>query len=64
MFKCGVFTGPLFNPNTGKYGLEKTPYLDTFHAVYLKLIFLIKLFLHMTKKSIQKFEYLENEKSF
>ena len=23
-----------FSPNTGKYGLEKTPYLDTFHAVY------------------------------
>ena len=23
---------PLFSPNTGKYGPEKTPYLDTFHA--------------------------------
>ena len=23
----------VFSPNTGKYGLEKTPYLDTFHAV-------------------------------
>ena len=22
-----------FRPNTGKYGLEKTPYWDTFHAV-------------------------------
>ena len=22
------------NPNTGKYGPEKTPYLDTFHAVF------------------------------
>ena len=22
-----------FSPNLGKYGLEKTPYLDTFHAV-------------------------------
>ena len=21
-------------PNTGKYGPEKTPYLDTFHAVF------------------------------
>ena len=29
MFKYGVFSGP----NTGKYGQEKTPYLDTFHAV-------------------------------
>ena len=24
---------PVFSPNTGKYGPEKTPYLDTFHAV-------------------------------
>ena len=22
-----------YSPNTGKYGPEKTPYLDTFHAV-------------------------------
>ena len=26
---------PVFSPNTGKYGPEKTPYLDTFHAVYV-----------------------------
>ena len=25
----------VFSPNTGKYGPEKTPYLDTFHAVYV-----------------------------
>ena len=25
----------LFSPNTGKYGPEKTPYLDTFHAVVI-----------------------------
>ena len=25
---------PVFGPNAGKYGLEETPYLDTFHAVY------------------------------
>ena len=34
--KYGVFSGlyfPVFSPNTGKYGPEKTPYLDTFHAV-------------------------------
>ena len=24
-----------FSPNTGKYGPEKTPYLDTFHAVWM-----------------------------
>ena len=23
----------VFSPNPGKYGLEKTPYLDTFHTV-------------------------------
>ena len=36
--KCGVFFGPyfpVFGLNTGKYGPEKTPYLDTFHAVEL-----------------------------
>ena len=27
-----------FSPNTGKHGLEKTPYLDTFHAVKIRLI--------------------------
>ena len=34
--KCGVFSGPyfpVFSPNTGKYGPEKSPYLDTFHEV-------------------------------
>ena len=36
--KYGVFTGPYFPAfglNTGKYGLEKTPNLNTFHAVEL-----------------------------
>ena len=34
--KYGVFSGPYFpilGLNTGKYGPEKTPYLNTFHAV-------------------------------
>ena len=34
--KYGAFSGtyfPVFSPNTGKYGPEKTPYLDTFHGV-------------------------------
>ena len=34
--KYGVFSGPyflVFGLNTGKYGQEKAPYLDTFHAV-------------------------------
>ena len=34
--KCGVISGlylPVFSPNTGKYGPEITPYLNTFHRV-------------------------------
>ena len=34
--KYGVFSGlyfPVFGLNTGNYGPEKTPHLDTFHAV-------------------------------
>ena len=27
------FFWSVFSPNTGKYGPEKAPYLDTFHAV-------------------------------
>ena len=49
VYKYGRFSGPyfpafgqnterysylsVFSPNVGKYGREKTPYLDTFHAV-------------------------------
>ena len=36
MSKYGVFSGPyfpVFRPTTGKYGPEKTPYFDFFHAV-------------------------------
>ena len=36
VYKYGVISGPyfhVFSPNTGKYGPEITPYLDTFHAV-------------------------------
>ena len=45
MSKYGVISGPcfpafglnkylsVFSPNVGKYGAEKTPYLDTFYAV-------------------------------
>ena len=34
--KYGVFSGPYYpvlGPNKGKYGLEKTPYLESFQAV-------------------------------
>ena len=27
--------GEIFSPNSGKYGPEITPYLATFHAVYV-----------------------------
>ena len=36
MSKYGAFSGrhfPVFALNTGKYGPEKTPYLDIFHTV-------------------------------
>ena len=36
VFKYGVSSGPylsVFSANAGKYGPEKTPYVDTFHAV-------------------------------
>ena len=39
MSKYGFFSGPYFPVfvlNTGKYGPEKTSYLDTFHAVRQK----------------------------
>ena len=44
--KYGFFSGPyfsVFSLNTGKYGPEKTPYLDTFHAVKLSHIILVSL---------------------
>ena len=31
-FFCPHFPVCIFSPNTGKYGPEKTPYLNTFHA--------------------------------
>ena len=40
MFKYGVSSGPcfpVFSPNMGKYGPEKTPYLDTFHKVQITI---------------------------
>ena len=37
---------PVFSPNTGKYGPEKTPYLDTFHSV--EHLFIIGLSLRLS----------------
>ena len=39
MSKYGFISGPcfpVFSANTGKYGPEITPYLDTFHTVIKK----------------------------
>ena len=44
--KCGVFSGPyfpVFRLNTGKYGPEKTPCLDTFHAMKISLLLKIPI---------------------
>ena len=37
MSKHGVFSGPYFSV----FGLEKTPYLDTFHAVLFHIFFIL-----------------------
>ena len=45
--KYGVISGPyfpVFGLNTGKYGPEITPYLDTFHAVLIRQRFLEVIF--------------------
>ena len=44
--KYGVFSGPyfpVFGQNTGKYGSEKTPYMDTSHTVKSFLSYYSKL---------------------
>ena len=44
--KYGVFSVPyfpVFSPNKGKYGPEKTQYLDTFHSVS-RIFFAIALY--------------------
>ena len=57
MSKYGVISGPsfpVFSPNTGKYGPEINPYLDTFHAVtaYRNQLFLMAF--HRNLTHIQK----------
>ena len=45
MSKYGVCSGryfPVFGLNTGRYGPEKTPDLDTFHAVHPSIILIKK----------------------
>ena len=62
MSKYAVFSGPYFPafglnteylseliPNARKYGPEKTPYLDTFHAVMKKELSVMGLFFYLSR---------------
>ena len=60
--KYGVISGlyfPVFSSNTGKYGPEITPYLDTFHAVRCLIRSLIRFnyFMKSKCKSMDWFLY-------
>ena len=53
--KYRAFSGPYFSVfglNTGKYGPEKTPYLDTFHAAIIHF-YGISLLLSKVKDSLR-----------
>ena len=60
---------PVFSPNTGKYGPEKTPYLDTFHAVSLVAIVLCNTYfthsflVHIQRKDFDP-EFFHSAKQF
>ena len=40
LYKIQATYFPVFGLNTGKYEPEKTPYLDTFHAVLTEVLFM------------------------
>ena len=64
MSKYRVFSGPyfpVFSPNTGKYGPEKTPYLDTFHAKNWKAqFFVVKVYQSLSTQVLSFFHRLRN----
>ena len=60
MSKYGVFSAPYF-PAFGKYGPEKTPYLDTFHIVKVFLTPLSDLIKTPQQLNFNENEYKENE---
>ena len=66
MPKYGVYSGPyfpIFSPNTGKCGPEKTPYLDIFHTVLSdRAECIIILALHKIRKKVRIFFLLRNQK--
>ena len=42
---------PLFSPNVGKYGPEKTPYLDTFHALSVLITWIFEFYVILSMTS-------------
>ena len=60
--KYGVFSHlSVFSPNAGKYGPEKTPYLDTFHAYVSLQIRFEALNFRSSLEEIKKLSKLEND---
>ena len=68
MSKYAVFSGPYFPayglkteylseliPNARKYGPEKTPYLDTFHAVMKKVLSAMGLFFYLSRILLRRY---------
>ena len=59
-FKYGVFSGPYFPAHrldTGKYGPEETPYLDSFHAVNAPSKKIDRFLLNLLKITISQFSF-------
>ena len=62
LFKYGVISGPyfpVFGLNTGKYGPEITPYLDTYHAVW-QILFYNEFLVTSFVSTVQEKEWLIN----
>ena len=65
--KYGIFSGsyfPVFSPNTGKNGPEKTPYLDTFHAVCLICNWNVPFSVLLVKIIVPSAVSMSNENSY
>ena len=61
LFLVRIFLHSVFSPNAGKYGPEKLPYLDTFHAVNVitvthdsRLLFAFKIIISISFILIRK----------
>ena len=52
----------LDSPNTGKYGPEKSPYLDTFHAVYFLIFWSEKATETVTVRNTGVVEFIHTSK--